>query len=80
MNRLLQAASLVAVLAAGTAFASNAQNHQCVKDGQVLKKTKAECHKDGGKWEKLASAKPAPAAKPVEPAPAPKPADPAPTK
>jgi len=46
----------------------NVQNHHCVKDGATLEgKTKKECKKEGGKWEKDAAdkaaaggAKPAP--------------------
>lgn len=45
------------------------QNHHCMKDGaEVVGKTKKECTKDGGKWEKNAApaaAAPAPAAAPA---------------
>jgi hypothetical protein len=44
------------------------QNHHCVKDGADLTgKTRKECKKEGGKWEKdakPAAAAPAPAAAP----------------
>ncbi len=64
MTRFALAAALVAV----TAFAGTPpkQNHQCMKDGAVVQKTKKECLKDGGKWEKMAdAAKPAPAPAPA---------------
>jgi hypothetical protein len=60
MTRLALVAALVAV----SAFAGTPpkQNHQCMKDGAVIQKTKKECAKEGGKWEKMAdAAKPAPA-------------------
>ena len=68
MNRL---ALCVAVIAA-SAFAApkavpTAPTHHCVKDGATVEKTKKECKKEGGTWEKLT-------------APAPAPAKPAPTK
>jgi hypothetical protein len=53
------------------------QNHHCMKDGAELAgKTRRQCKKEGGTWDKLpAAARPAPApadaAKP-EPKPAPK--------
>ena len=38
------------------------QNHHCMKDGtEMADKTKKECKKEGGKWEKTA-AEPNPAA------------------
>ena len=60
----------VAVLAAALLFSPIAfakgkgggtpQNHHCMKDGaEVAGKTKKDCIKDGGKWEKDAAA-PAP--------------------
>jgi len=95
MNRLLQATALASALLAGSALAKTpppAQTHQCLKDGQVLQKTKKECHTAGGAWTKMAAATkpaeakpvaPAPKAaepKAVEPAPEPKAAEPAPAK
>jgi hypothetical protein len=46
------------------------QTHHCVKDGATIEKTKKECLKEGGKWEKNAPE----AAKPAEPKPEEKPA------
>jgi hypothetical protein len=44
--------------------APTAQNHHCMKDGAELAgKTRKECKKEGGKWEKEAKAA-APAAAP----------------
>lgn len=56
------------VLAKG---APTPQNHHCMKDGAELAgKTRKECKKEGGKWEK--DAKPAAATAPAAAAPAPK--------
>ena len=74
MKRLSAAALLAACALAVPAFAKGlptAQNHQCMKDGQVIQKTKKECAKEGGKWEKMAATTPAPA----DAKPAMKPAD-----
>jgi hypothetical protein len=44
------------------------QNHHCMKDGSELTgKTRRQCKKEGGTWDKDA-AKPAPAAPPAAPA------------
>lgn len=53
MKKILAALVLVPALALA---AAPVQNHHCEKDGQTLEKTKKECHKDGGKWVKNASA------------------------
>lgn len=60
MKKLL----FVTMLAASPAIATQAhakggtpQNHHCVKDGATVPdKTKKECAKEGGKWEKDAPA------------------------
>jgi hypothetical protein len=71
MKTLIQSIACAAALVSVSAFAGTppAQNHQCMKDGVVLEKTKKQCAKEGGKWEKMAAAKPAPKAepKPAEP-------------
>jgi hypothetical protein len=62
------------VLLSSVAFAKSktpppAQNHSCVLSGAVVEKTKKECIKAGGKWEKNDPATTAPAVdttKPVE--------------
>ena len=67
---------LLAALLALPAFAgapATPQNHQCMKDGAVIEKTKKQCKKEGGTWEKIA-AKP----KTTEPANTPPPPPPAP--
>ena len=59
---------LLAALLSLPAFAAapaTPQNHQCMKDGEVIQKKKKDCAKEGGKWEAIA-AKPADA-KPAEP-------------
>ena len=66
------------------------QNHSCVLKEAVVEKTKKECLKAGGKWEKNsnlpsadakpADAKPADAAAPADAKPADKPADAKPAK
>ena len=59
MKRLYAAVLSVTCVIAVPAFAkghATAQNHQCMKDGQVVKMTKKECVKAGGKWEKMAAA------------------------
>lgn len=78
------------VLLSSVAFAkgkATPQNHSCVLNDAVVQKTKKECVKAGGKWEKNSNlpkpaetkpsdaAAPAPAPVPTEtPAPAPAPA------
>ena len=44
-----------------------AQNHSCVLNEAVVVKTKKECLKAGGKWEKNSPVVAAPAAAPVAP-------------
>jgi hypothetical protein len=50
------------------AGAPTPQNHSCVLNDAVVEKTKKECRKAGGKWEKNSSltAKPAEEAKPAD--------------
>lgn len=63
MKKLLLV-SVLSTLALGPAIASQAyakggtpQNHHCAKDGNTVPdKTKKECLKEGGKWEKDAPA------------------------
>ena len=43
-----------------------AQNHSCILKDAVVQKTKKECLKAGGKWEKNTTAKPAEEAKPAD--------------
>ena len=75
---------LVVALLAVPSFAGTGtpQNHQCMKDGVVVEKTRKQCKKDGGTWEKIAPAKPSehrelpgtpPPPPPAPPAPAPAP-------
>ena len=47
------------------------QNHSCMLNGAVVQKTKKECIKAGGKWEKNATS----TTKPAESKPAPKPVE-----
>ena len=77
MKKLLFASMLlVSPLVAAQAHAKGGtpQNHHCVKDGNTVPdKTKKECTKEGGKWEKDAHAakaddKPAAAAADKKPA------------
>ncbi len=76
MNRLALCVAVVATSAfAAPKAAPPAQTHHCVKDGATLEKTKKECKKEGGTWEKMTAAAPAkPAHAPAEAA------TPAPTK
>jgi hypothetical protein len=77
MKRIAIAIVATLSLAAFAKGTPTAQTHHCVKDGAVLEKTKKECHKEGGTWEKMkvekkdsaATPAPAPAAEPT-PAPA----------
>lgn len=58
---LLVALSLVP--AAASAKGGTPQNHHCMKDGaEVTGKTKKECKKEGGTWDKLPAAEGAAAA------------------
>ena len=53
---MLKSAAVVFALFATAALAKGtptAQNHQCIKDGQVVVETKKQCLKDGGKWEHM---------------------------
>jgi hypothetical protein len=60
MRNLTLALSLSFSLAsAGAVFAKGGtpQNHHCMKDGAELTgKTRKECKKEGGKWEKMSGA------------------------
>ena len=76
----------VLVLLSSVAFAKGGkptpQNHSCVLNDAVVQKTKKECVKAGGKWEKNSNLPKADAATPAPaptPTPAPAPAPPAPT-
>lgn len=64
---------LLTALLALPAFAAapaTPQNHQCLKDGAVIEKTKKQCRKEGGTWEKIAApTKRVPAATPPPPPP-----------
>lgn len=55
--RIFLGATLLAGLSASAlAKSGTPQNHHCVKDGATLEgKTKKDCKKDGGKWEKDAA-------------------------
>jgi hypothetical protein len=83
MTRLLVCATITL---GPTSFAlakgGTPQNHHCMKDGAELTgKTRRECKKEGGTWDKLpGAAKPTQgdAAKPAAPAEAPKAAAPRP--
>jgi|tagenome__1003787_1003787.scaffolds.fasta_scaffold20518077_1 hypothetical protein len=60
MRKLTLALSLSLSLSfAGMALAKGGtpQNHHCMKEGSELAgKTKKECKKEGGKWEKMSAA------------------------
>ena len=75
MNKIILAVSLVVLSSAALAkTAPPAQNHSCVKDGAVIEKTKKQCLKAGGKWEKnspAAATTPATATTPAASTPAP---------
>jgi len=64
MRKLLVAfslSSLVALPALALAKGGTPQNHHCMKDGAELAgKTKKECKKEGGKWDKTSDATPTP--------------------
>ena len=74
MKKIVFAVALA--LLSSTAFAKKAttpppaQNHSCVLDGAVVEKTKKECLKAKGKWEKNAAATTAPVAAPATETPA----------
>jgi len=80
MKKIVLAVALVC-LSSTVAFAKakgtpTPQNHSCVLSGAVVEKTKKECIKAGGKWEKNAAITTAPVetkavetTKPVESAP-----------
>ncbi len=70
MKKIVLTIALVFLSSVAFAKKPTPQNHSCVLDGAVVEKTKKECRKAGGKWEKNA-AKPADEAKPAEEAKAP---------
>jgi hypothetical protein len=67
MKKIVLAIALVclsSVAVAKTKTPPPAQNHSCVLSGAVVEKTKKECIKAGGKWEKNS---PAATTEPVAP-------------
>jgi hypothetical protein len=69
MKKIVLATALV--LLSSVAFAKSktpppAQNHSCILSGAVVEKTKKECTKAGGKWEKNSPASTEPAAPAVD--------------
>jgi hypothetical protein len=67
MTRLIRSAALATALLGASALAGGSvQTHQCVKDGQAIQKTKKDCHKAGGQWQKMAAGKAATETKPAE--------------
>ena len=87
MNKIILAVSLAVLSSVALAKTPPpAQNHSCIKDGAVVEKTKKQCIKAGGKWEKntpatvTAPATPAAATTPTPAATTPAPAVEAPTK
>jgi hypothetical protein len=72
MKKIVFAVALA--LLSSTAFAKKAttpppaQNHSCMLDGAVVEKTKKECLKAKGKWEKNAAATTEPATPVATPA------------
>jgi hypothetical protein len=65
MKKIVLAVALV--LLSSVAFAKSktpppVQNHSCILSGAVVEKTKKECIKAGGKWEKNSPATTDPAA------------------
>ncbi|MDB4981291.1 MAG: hypothetical protein JWM82_2043 [Myxococcales bacterium] len=59
---LVTAFALTALSSVALAKGGTPQNHHCMKDGAELAgKTKKDCKKEGGKWDKIAAdaAKPA---------------------
>jgi len=70
LARTLVVAALAFLPAIALAKGGTPQNHHCMKDGAELAgKTKKECKKDGGTWDKIEgdAAKADPAAKAAAP-------------
>ena len=85
MNKIVLAITLALLSSVALAKSSKsttpppAQNHSCMLKDAVVEKTKKECLKAGGKWEKNSPAVTAPVVAPVAPAVEPKPME-TPTK
>ncbi len=57
LRTILCGTLLAGLSASALAKGGTPQNHHCVKDGATLEgKTKKDCKKEGGKWEKDAAA------------------------
>ena len=66
MKRFALCLAVLSVPAFAGAKAPTPPTHHCVKDGAANEKTKKDCKKEGGKWEKIAAAAPAKAAPAAE--------------
>ncbi|MEI6708521.1 MAG: hypothetical protein WCK96_15460 [Methylococcales bacterium] len=81
MNKIVLAIALVLLSSVALAKSPKtptpppAQNHSCMLKDAVVEKTKKECLKAGGKWEKNSPAATAPVVAPVAPAVEPKPTE-----
>ncbi|MFI3219693.1 MAG: hypothetical protein QX189_11305 [Methylococcales bacterium] len=77
MNKIVLAIALVLLSSVALAKSPKsttpppAQNHSCMLKDAVVEKTKKECLKAGGKWEKNAPAATAPVVAPAAPVVAP---------
>ncbi len=84
MKKIVLAVALVCLSSVAVAKSKGAptpQNHSCILSDAVVQKTKKECIKAGGKWEKNSPSTAQPAeSKAVEPKPVESPATPPATK